>query len=225
MIDEPEVVDRAHGVAGGELVLRRVGAQFEIISNGVFLMDTRDGRSERALVRLAIEELNSPADRTGLRVLIAGLGAGFSVRAALDDPRVTRVLVVEWEPRLIGWHSGPLAEVTDRALDDPRCRVECANVVDWIGAAVRAGDEFDVLCMDVDNGPEWTVADGNRRLYEAEALDQLLRITAPGGVVSFWSAARAPRFEETLRSRFGNVRSAETEVARGEPDVVYLARR
>lgn len=223
MIDESEVVDRVPGVTGGELVLRRVGAEFEIISNGVFLMDTRDGRSERALARLAIEAL--PADRTGVRVLIAGLGAGLSVRAALDDPRVTQVLVVEWEPRIIGWHSGPLAEVTNRALDDPRCRVECANVVDWISAAVRAGDEFDVLCMDVDNGPEWTVVDGNQRLYEAEALDQLLRITAPSGVVSFWSAARAPRFEETLRSRFSDVHIIETEVARGEPDVVYLAYR
>ncbi|WP_236538364.1 spermidine synthase family protein [Spiractinospora alimapuensis] len=223
MIEQPEVLDRAHGVSGGELVLRRVGPAYEIISNGVFLMDTRDGRSERALVQRALDEL--PAHQRGVRVLIAGLGAGFSVRAALDDPRVSRVLVVEWEPRIIGWHSGPLAAVTDRALDDSRCRVECANIVDWIGAAVRSGDEYDVLCMDVDNGPEWTVVDGNQRLYEAEAMDQLLRIMAPTGVVSFWSAAPTPRFETTLRSRFGTVRREETEVARGEPDVVYIARR
>lgn len=215
-------MDRALGVFGGELVLRRDGAHFEIISNGVFLMDTRDGRSEREMVRAAIADL--PACRTDIKVLIGGLGVGFSAREALDAPRMAHVTVVELEPRIIQWHGSHLAPVAGRVTDDPRCRVECADIVDWIADAARAGETFDVVCLDTDNGPDWTVVDGNARLYREPVLDQLAAITTPGGVLAFWSAAPAPRFAAVLRDRFGSVRSIEVEVARGEPDVVYLAR-
>lgn len=221
--EQPQVVERSTGLSGGELVLRRAGPHYEVISNGVFLMDTRDGRSEREMVRAALADL--PGGGRGARVLIGGLGVGFSVREALADPGVSLVHVVEMEPRIVEWHRGPLAETSGHALRDPRCAVECADIVEWLAEAARRGSpRFDAVCLDVDNGPQWTVVYSNERLYRGPALDRLADLLRPGGVLSFWSAATAPAFAALLGERFGTARTIEIPVARGEPDVVYLAR-
>ena len=216
---EPQVVDRVTGKTGGDLVLRRVGPHWEIYSNGVFLMDTRDGRSERELVRACLRTV--PAERTGLRVLVGGLGVGFSAAEALACPRVSLVRVVEVEPQVIAWHSGPLGEAAGRPVDDPRCQVSRADLVEWLSTATET---FDAVCLDIDNGPDWTVVEGNRRLYGPDGLDQVARITAPGGAVAFWSAMPAPEFAALLERRFGSVEEIQIPVPRGEPDVVYLVR-
>lgn len=214
----PEVVDRAIGVTGGDLVLRRAGADFEIISNGVFLMDTRNGRSERLLVRAALERLGGPA-----HVLIAGLGVGFSLaEAAARSAAGGAVTVVELEPAVIGWHRTHLRPYSAGALDDPRVGVTCADLLDWLpGAAAR----FDAICLDIDNGPDWTVTDRNALLYGEGGLGLLADRLAAGGVLAVWSANAAPAFEERLRARFGDVEVRTVRASRGEPDVIYLARR
>ncbi|MFC3998273.1 spermidine synthase [Nocardiopsis sediminis] len=220
----PVVVDRALGATGGELVLRRAGDAYEIISNGVFLMDTRDGTSEREMVRASLAAL--PAERNGVRVLIGGLGVGFSARAALDDPRVDHVRVIELEQLVIDWHrGGPLAEAAGDLAADSRYEPVCADLAGWLaGAAAPGGPRFDAVCLDTDNGPDWTVVEGNRRLYEPAALDLLDGILRPGGVIAFWSAMRAPAFAALLERRFGAVGTVEIPVRRGEPDIVYLVR-
>ncbi|GAA3731075.1 spermidine synthase family protein [Salinactinospora qingdaonensis] len=219
--DEPAVVERGTGATGGELVLRRAGEHFEIISNGVFLMDTRDGASERAMVRDALAAV--PAGRTGVSVLIGGLGVGFSARAALDDPRVGRVHALELEPRIVAWHSTHLAPVAGNLTADPRFSVTQDDLLAWLE---RAEETFDAICLDVDNGPGWTVTEGNARLYEPAALRQVWRLTRPGGAVTFWSATRAPGFADVLEEVFGEpVEERQIAARRGEPDVVYLARR
>ena len=220
-----EVVDRVT-TAGGELVLRRDGEHFEIISNGCFLMDTRDGTSERLLVRAAVDALaasgSSPAD--GLRVLVGGLGVGFSLAEALSLPAVGRVTVVKREAPVIAWHRGALGAVTEHALDDPRVTVRQVDLVAW---ATAPGDrEFDALCLDIDNGPDWTVTEPNGRLYDDAGLTALRGHLAPGGVLSVWSAAASPAFEARLRGHFADVavHAVPVAVPRGEPDVVYVAR-
>lgn len=222
--DAPVVLDRVRGRTGGDLVLRRVGSHYEIFSNGVFLMDTRDGRSERRMVRACLDAL--PDGGRPLWVLVGGLGVGFSAREALDDPRVGAVRVVELEPRVIDWHRGELGALTGTLPDDPRCAVVNADLVEWLesAAAPPSPDRYDVICLDTDNGPDWTVVEGNERLYGPAALDRLERILAPGGLLSFWSAMRAPAFAELLRQRFGTVEAIEIPVPRGEPDLVYLVR-
>lgn len=209
-----EVCDRRTG-PHGELVLRGDGEHFEIISNGVFLMDTRAGASERLLVRAALERLARPA-----HVLIGGLGVGFSLAEAVHSPDTRRVTVVEREPAVIGWHSGPLRPYSEGALDDPRVRVECADLLVWLRTP---GEPYDAICLDIDNGPEWTVSDGNAALYGPEGLDLLAGRLRPGGVLAVWSAAAVTVFEDRLRGRFARVSAHPVEVARGEPDVVYLA--
>lgn len=211
----PVVVERAAGV-GGELVLRRAGEHYEIISNGVFLMDTRGGASERLLVRAAVEGLDGP-----VRLLIGGLGVGFSLAEALELPGVAHVTVVEREPAVIAWHAAELRPWSRGALDDPRVTVRRADLLDYL--AGPHDERFDALCLDVDNGPDWTVTPGNARLYGPAGLDLLARRLTPRGTLAVWSANAAPAFGELLRRRFGRVRVREVPVARGEPDVVYLA--
>ncbi|XRQ15027.1 spermidine synthase [Actinomadura welshii] len=219
----PVVVDRAAGV-GGELVLRRDGAHYEIISNGVFLMDTRGGASERLLVRAALEDLGAGPD-TGpggpVRLLIGGLGVGFSLAEALTLPGVAHVTVVEREPAVVAWHADRLRPFSRGALDDPRVAVERADLLDYL--AGPRGGRFDALCLDIDNGPDWTVTPGNARLYGTAGLDLLARRLTPRGTLAVWSANAAPAFEALLRDRFARVRTRAVPVPRGEPDVVYLA--
>ena len=216
--DPPVVIDRATGVAGGDLALRRAGADFEIISNGVFVMDTRGGESERLLVRAALDRLPGPA-----HLLIGGLGVGFSLaEATARSPAGGAVTVVELEPAVIGWHRTHLRPYSAGALDDPRVTLTCADLLDWLPGASA---QFDAICLDIDNGPDWTVTDRNARLYEEGGLDLLADRLATGGVLAVWSAAAAPAYEERLRARFGAVEVRTVRAPRGEPDVIYLACR
>lgn len=207
-----EVIDRRAGVAG-ELALRQVGEHFEIIANGVFLMDTRNGASERLLVDAAAEVM--PA---GGALLIGGLGVGFSLRAALDHPRVGPIVVVERESAVISWNRGPLRDVHGDALADPRVRCVHADLVEWLGS-----ETFAAICLDIDNGPEWTVTPENAVLYDDSGLDRLAGALTPGGVLAVWSASASEPFADRLRTRFPTVEVLPIPVPRGEPDVVYLA--
>ncbi|WP_051712429.1 hypothetical protein [Spirillospora albida] len=210
------VIERTTGV-GGELVLRRAGDHYEIISNGVFLMDTRNGASERLLVRAATETLDGPS-----RITIGGLGAGFSLAEALRLPGTAHVTVVEREPAVVAWHATVLRPWSEGGLDDPRVTVARADLLDWL-TDPRDG-AFDALCLDIDNGPDWTVTPGNARLYSGAGLDLLTRRLTPRGVLAVWSAGRAPAFHDLLRTRFTRVEARPVPALRGEPDIVYLAR-
>ncbi|MCP2343075.1 spermidine synthase [Actinomadura rupiterrae] len=231
---EADVVERAAGV-GGELVLRRAGEHHEIISNGVFLMDTRNGESERLLVTAAVAAVDGGEDRGedgggdgrggGVSVLVGGLGVGFSLAEAVRLPRVGAVTVVEREPAVVAWHDGPdapLRPFSQGAVDDPRVRIVTADLVDHLASDAS---RYDVLCLDVDNGPDWTVTPGNARLYGPDGLDLLAARLSDRGVLAVWSAGAAPAFEDLLRSRFERVEVLPVPVPRGEPDVVYLAHR
>lgn len=209
------VLERVQGECG-ELVLRRVDGHCEVIANGTFLMDTRNGESERLLVDTAAERLG-----TSGRVLIGGLGVGFSLRAALEQPNITETVVVEREGAVIEWNrsGGPLAEWHRDALAEPGVLVEHADLLEYL----RDCAPFDAICLDVDNGPGWTVDDGNAALYEDSGLALVRARLRPGGVLAVWSAAAAPEFEDALRSLFPSVLVREVPVPRGEPDVIYLA--
>ncbi|ARF57390.1 spermidine synthase [Streptomyces gilvosporeus] len=224
----PRTLDRREGPYG-EVVLRQRGgtdgapAVYEIIANGCFLMDTSDGRSERLLMDAALAEL--PAGRERPSVLIGGLGVGFSLARAAAEPRWGRIAVVEREEAVIDWHrSGPLSAVSAKALADSRTEIVHTDLV----AHLRApGDgRYDALCLDIDNGPDWTVTDDNSGLYSPAGLAACHRALTPGGALAVWSAQPSPAFEQTLRNAgFHGVRTEEIPVARGVPDVVHLARK
>ncbi|WP_217239404.1 spermidine synthase [Streptomyces sp. AC555_RSS877] len=218
--DIPQVLDRREG-PHGEIVLRRHGELLQIIANGCFLMDTSDGRSERRLMDAALDALG---ERTEPSVLIGGLGVGFSLAHAAADPRWGRITVVERERAVIDWHrAGPLSTLSARALADPRTYIVETDLVAFVNETC---DTFDALCLDIDNGPGWTVTEGNDGLYSAAGLASCTRVLRPGGVLAVWSAQPSPEFEGTLRNAgFRQVRTEEIPVARGVPDVVHVAVR
>jgi spermidine synthase len=219
-----QLVERRAG-RYGEVALRRRGDCFEIIANGCFLMDSSDGRSERLMVTAALDLLEQPG---GVSVLIGGLGVGFSLAEACADPRPGRICVVEREQAVIDWHTrgaAPLRRFAGTGHSDPRARI----LLDDLLRHVRTTDErYDVLCLDIDNGPDWTVTDDNRSVYQPAGLAALEQALTGSGVLSVWSAARVPGFTQMLASRFARVETLEIPPLpgrRGEPDVVILASR
>ncbi|MDT0341604.1 spermidine synthase [Streptomyces sp. DSM 44938] len=214
----PVVLDRRDGPFG-EVVLRRHGELLQIIANGCFLMDTSDGRSERLLVTAALDALD---DRPDPAVLIGGLGVGFSLEQAAAEPRWGRVTVVEREPAVIDWHrAGPLGARTAPALADPRTELVRADLLDHLRTASAT---YDALCLDIDNGPDWTVTSGNDGLYSPTGLATCRARLNPGGVLAVWSAQPSEDFPRKLRNAgFTDVRTREIPVARGVPDVLFLA--
>jgi spermidine synthase len=218
--DTPVILDRREGPYG-EVVLRRHGDLLQIIANGCFLMDTSDGRSERLLIDAARDALDG---RPAPDVLIGGLGVGFSLAHAAADPRWGRIAVVERESAVIDWHrTGPLSEVSREALADPRTEIVEADLVAYVN---ETSATFDVLCLDIDNGPGWTVTEENDSLYAPPGLAACARVLRPGGVLAVWSAEPSPEFEGTMRNAgFQQVRTEEVPVARGVPDAVHLAVR
>ncbi|OUD00227.1 spermidine synthase [Streptomyces swartbergensis] len=215
--DIPRVLDRREG-PHGEVVLRRHDDRLEIIANGCFLMDTSDGRSERRLVDAALDAL---AGRDRPDVLIGGLGVGFSLAHAAADPRWGGITVVEREHAIVEWHlDGPLSAFSAEALADPRTKIVEADLVAYVN---ETSATYDALCLDIDNGPGWTVTEGNGNLYSEAGLASCARVLRPGGVLAVWSAQPSPEFEETLLNvGFQQVRTEEIPVARGVPDVVHL---
>ncbi|MFI6942328.1 spermidine synthase [Streptomyces sp. NPDC050418] len=241
----PLVLDRRTG-PHGEVVLRRHGDLLQIIANGTFLMDTSDGRSERLLVDAARDAL--PPGRERPSVLIGGLGVGFSLAHAAADPRWGRIDVVEREEAIIEWHeNGPLREISGEALRDDRTRIVQADLVSYVHSGTHsvirgathsgtpaaapsgtsaANERYDALCLDIDNGPDWTVTEGNLSLYSPQGLAACREMLNSGGVLAIWSAQPSAVFEESLRNAgFSNVRTEEIPVVRGVPDVVHLAIR
>lgn len=212
-------VSRGEGRAG-ELVLRERAGHYEIISNGVFLMDTRDGSSERLLMRWALDSMRSTTER---RILIAGLGVGWTLGEALRSQDVANILVIEWEPDVVSWNEAITGALTGGHLDDPRVRCAIDDFVAWLQRPKT--ETFDVICVDVDNGPRWTVSPANRWLYEDHGIAAMRERLMDGGVLTVWSAERDPTFERLLNQRFRHVRHRASPVQRGEPDVIYLAQR
>ncbi|MFE4450778.1 spermidine synthase [Streptomyces sp. NPDC056796] len=201
-------------------MLRGRGDDFEIIANGCFLMDTSDGRSERLLIDAALAAL--PYGRPAPSVLIGGLGVGFSLVRAVSQPRWGRITVVEREQAIVDWHlDGPLGRISGAALRDPRTGVLRTDLVAHLHTTT---ERYDALCLDIDNGPDWTVTQDNESLYSPAGLAACHARLTPGGVLAVWSAQPSPGFGSALRNAgFRAVTTEEVAVARGVPDVVHLA--
>jgi spermidine synthase len=211
----------ADGVAG-ELALVARDGHLELIGNGVFLLDTRtDGRSERLLVDAALE-LAGPPTR---RVLLGGLGFGYSLAAALGRA-VEEVVVVEREPAVVAWNRTLTGPRSGGSVDARGVRCVVADLVAWLTDPARAREpRFDAICLDVDNGPGWVVTGSNRWLYDDEGTAVLHGRLRDCGVLAVWSAGADDGYRDRLTTRFRDVEVREVAVARGEADVVYLARR
>jgi spermidine synthase len=206
----------------GEVVLRRRGRDgaLELRVNGVFVMDDRHTSTERDLARLALGACRA---RSGVRVLVGGLGLGHSLDELLGCPRTAAVTVAEIEPALVQWHRDGL--VPGSRLADPRVTVAVGDVAAVVYAARGA---WDVILLDVDNGPDFLVHAGNAAIYRRPFLHACHDALRPGGVLAVWSCSPAPDLAEALEAIFEDCKRHSLAVTLGSRDTAYfvlLARR
>lgn len=208
----------------GTLELRRRGeADFLITVAGLVLMNSSARRSEEALGALACGHLGR---RRGARVLVGGLGMGYTLRAVLDCLHPTaRVTVAELTPAVVEWCRGPLAGLTRSAVDDPRVRVEIADVAQVLRRHTQGGNDerLDAVVLDLYEGPG---ADTHRRddpLYGERAIATTRAALRPDGVFAVWGEGHDPGFMKRLRTGGFTVTSHRPGRG-GLRHEVYLAR-
>ena len=207
----------------GTLELRQRGeTDFLITIAGRVLMNSSVNRSEIALSELVCNSMNN-RKRPG--VLIGGLGMGYTLKAALDNlPKDARLVVAELNPAVLKWCRGPIAHLTEGAVDDPRVKVEIADVASLIRkAAMKGGDaRFDAIILDLYEGPFEAARERGEYLYGNAALKLSGLALLPGGVFAVWSEDPDRAFERRLAD---NGFSFKRQRPRRGGHVVYIARR
>jgi spermidine synthase len=214
-----EVLGQARTPDGATMTLTRSGTEHVIRVDGQHLMSSRMHGSEEALAALACEHART---RPRPAVLVGGLGMGFTLRATLDLlPPAATVVVVELLPAVVVWNRSLLGELAGHPLGDPRVTVEVADV----GATMRASaGRFDVILLDVDNGPSAFTSSDNDGLYDEPGLAAARNALADGGVLAVWSAKDDRRFQQRLRhAGFRvDVKQVRGHMNKGPRHVIFL---
>ncbi len=214
-------LDSADAPGGKErLRLKQRGTEFSIMLGSNELMNSRLSGSEEALATLACERLgHAPKPR----VLIGGLGMGFTLRAALAAfPAEASIEVVELVPAVVRWARGPMADLYAGSLDDPRVTITESDVAKIIG---KARGFYDAILLDVDNGPEGLTVESNDALYSHRGLAAALTALKPGGILAVWSQGPDARFAARLHQsgfEFEEVRVRASRSKRGARHVIWL---
>ena len=215
-----ELIDTAELPDGGKLRLLRCGKEFSIQLGEDELMGSQEFGSEQALARLAIGRMG----KRSRRVLIGGLGMGFTLAAALAAlPASASVVVAELVPEVVTWANGPLAHLFGDALADPRVTIEIRDVHDVIEDSDQG---FDGILLDVDNGPDGFVQSANERLYCSWGLRDAHAALRPGGVLAVWSAYPDDAFFDRLEVAGFSVDEVTVPDTRGPamaPYTIWLA--
>ncbi|MBP6700673.1 MAG: hypothetical protein KA135_05475 [Halioglobus sp.] len=209
---------------GGTLTLAQRDKEFSIRLSGIRgeLMNSRVHGSEEALAELGCARLASVA---GARVLVGGLGMGFTLAASLQAvPASAAVTVAELIPAVVDWNRGPLGDCAGRPLDDRRTRVHIGDVADLVAGSDNA---FDAILLDVDNGPEGLTQVDNQRLYSAAGLRALHRALGPEGTLAVWSAGPDPQFVIRLKKTgfHVTVRSVRARPGKGSHHTIFLGKK
>ena len=208
---------------GQPLELRRRGAEYRIRAGRHELMSSDDESSSRAVAELGCAHI---AAGGAARVLVGGLGMGYTLRAALDlvGSRAT-VEVAELVPEVVTWNEGPLGPLAANPLRDPRTELHLGDV----RTRIRAGrDVYDAILLDVDNGPIAVAHAANDALYGDRGIAESWAALRPGGVLSVWSLLDDARYTARLRRRgfaVGVHRVFGSRKGRGREHVIWIARR
>ena len=186
-------LDTAQVPGGGKLRLMQRGAEFSIRLDSNELMNSRLTATEQALATIACEKVRT---RVQQKVLIGGLGMGFTLRAALVVlGQDSQIIVAELVPAVVAWARGPMATLFGDSLTDPRVRIRETDVSEMIRAA---RSEYDAILLDVDNGPEGITREANDRLYDLDGLTSAYMALRPGGVLAVWSSTPDTKFTARL---------------------------
>jgi spermidine synthase len=185
------VIDRATSPGGEQLVLTQRGPQFSIRVAGVELMSSVNHGSEDELGRMSCERLKTSAPK----ILIGGLGMGFTLRAALDVlPTTAHVDIVELVPSVVHWNREVYGQLANHPLNDSRVTL----IEDDVAQVIERGRNYDAIVLDVDNGPDGVYRD-NRGLYQRRGLEAMYTALVPGGLLTVWSCFESPTFTRWLR--------------------------
>ena len=211
---------------GAELCLYQRDQEFAIQADNLELMNSRIFGSEQALATLACQKIN---DAPTARVLIGGLGMGYTLKSALDELGTkAEVVVAELVPAVVRWNQGVLAHLAGNPLGDERVIVQEGDVAQMIK---RGRGSFSAILLDVDNGPEALTRPYNGWLYSPKGLQAAYQSLIPGGVLGIWSAAPDSKLTARLRkNRFEVEVLSHTEKGRPTEDgsgthILWMAKR
>jgi spermidine synthase len=205
----------------GEITLHKRGTEFSIRTAGKELMNSRQHASEDILAKLTCSRLGR---KTGQKILIGGLGMGYTLAAALEHSEPdTRITVCELIPAVVEWNRTFMGHLAGRPLEDPRVEVEEEDVAETIHKSESA---WGAILLDVDNGPEGLTRKANDRLYSPSGLKKSYRALRPGGFLSVWSCAADEAFTRRLtrcgfRTEALTVRSRQP--GKGARHTIWLA--
>lgn len=205
--DRGELVLRERREDGGSRIL-------ELRANGVFVMDDAEFTSEQALATAALARVVEPR-----AVLVAGLGLGFTLHQVLADSRVERCTVVEIEEALVGWMRDGTIPRGQTTLADERVRVVVADIAAAVAEARDAS--YDLMLLDVDNGPHYLVHEANARVYETAFLEHARRLLRPGGTLVVWSMDLATDLQRVMEKVFDDVEVERHPVRLQDRDEAY----
>lgn len=208
---------------GGELTLTQRDDFFSIALTGVHgdLMTSRMYSSEVALSELGCAHLEGVENA---KVLVGGLGMGFTLSAALEaTSESSEVLVAELVPEVVEWNKGPLGDCAGRPLDDARAKVYIGDVAELF---INPKPTFDAILLDVDNGPEAFTHDDNSDLYSIQSLNAIRAMLRPKGVLAVWSAWHDPSFTKKLKKANFNAsyKTVRAHKGKGSKHTIYLAK-
>ena len=207
-----------------ELCLREIQegrrTEYEIIMNGVFIMASYNRLSSEQLVNKPMERLKFQHD---VHILIGGLGMGFSAKEACSFPYISHIDVVEIESIIIGWNRTYFSENNHGCLDDPRIHMIVEDFYDYV---METPNTYDLICMDIDNGPGLLVKETNQRVYQPSFFRGIKEIMEPHGIFSIWAYDKDEDLVGRIKKIFPNC-SVE-EVVEKNPNrelsyYIYLA--
>lgn len=212
-----ETLSRADIPHGGVMTLCRRDDEYVIFADRLELMSSRRHGSEE---RLATETLRRVPCR---RLLIGGLGLGYTLRAALDAlPPEAEVVVAELVPEVVAWNQTFVSHLAGHPLQDPRVEVRQADVAE----ALREPSAWDAILLDVDNGPNAFTQNRNDGLYQSEGLFTARLALRPGGVLTVWSSSPDRQFEQRLSQHGFQVETLQVAAYPGSRDkhTLFIAR-
>ena len=205
----------------GDITLLKRGHEFSIRTAGTELMNSRIHGSEELLAELTCKGIKK---KSNVKILIGGLGMGYTLAAALDQSRTdTHITVSELIPAVIKWNMEHLGHLAGKPLEDPRVFVENKDVVNIIGGKKSF---WDAILLDVDNGPAGLTRKENNRLYNMSGLKMSYRVLCPGGILAIWSSKEDAAFTHRLKqcgfqTQIKTVRARKT--GKGSRHTIWLA--
>lgn len=211
---------RASNAAGDEIILRKREEIYEIRYNGLELMSNINHQSEDVLAERSLRLYSYSAKR----VLIGGLGMGFTLQTALSYLEAdAEIVVCELVPEIVEWNLKHFGHLAGHPLRDPRVTIRIGDVME---ALQEERGAYDIILMDTDNGPDFTVRPPNAAIYESSGIGIVQRALTLDGVASFWSATRSPKFERELNKTSWYWRRDEVSLIAGRVDAshyIYFA--